>query len=121
MQRYLQLTFTSTGGFLLSGDVVLRHDAIVVPDDAVELQAAILTHCSAASSLRTSWRTKVCRNFWWPTLSRALRDFAAGGGADVGGMVEIGVLHTVCATTPPSSDIVHMVRAAQEQANDAEW
>ena len=97
---------------------MLRHDAIVVPDDAVELQAAILTHCSAASSSRTSWRTKVCRNFWWPTLSRALRDFAAGGGADVGGMVEIGVLHTVCATTPPSSDIV---RAAQEQANDAEW
>ena len=38
MQRYLQLTFTSKGGFLLSGDVVLRHDAIVVPDDAVELQ-----------------------------------------------------------------------------------
>ena len=54
-------------------------------------------------------------------MSRALRDFAAGGGADVGGMVEIGVLHTVCATTPPSSDILHMVRAAQEQANDAEW
>ena len=106
---------------MLSGDVVLRHDAIVVPDDAVELQTEILTHCSAASSSRTSWRTKVCRNFWWPTLSRALRDFAAGGNADVGGMVEIGVLHTVCATTPPSSDIVHMVRAAQEQANDAEW
>ena len=106
---------------MLSGDVVLRHDAIVVPDDAVELQSEILTHCSAAASSRMSWRTKVCRNFWWPTLSHALCDFAAGGGADVGGMVEIGVLHTVCATTPPSSDIVHMVRAAQEQANDAEW
>ena len=117
----MQLASTSTGGFLLSGDVVLRHDAIVVPDAAVELQTEILTHCSAASSSRMSWRTKVCRNFWWPMLSCALRDFAAGGGADVGGMVEIGVLHTVCATTPPSSDIVHMVRAAQEQANDAEW
>ena len=121
MKRYLQLASASTGGFLLSGDVVLRHDAIVVPDAAVELQTEILTHCSAAALSRTSWCTKVCRNFWWPTLSRALRDFAAGGGADVGGMVEIGVLHTVCATTPPSSDIVHMVRAAQEQANDAEW
>ena len=106
---------------MLSGDVMLRHDAIVVPDDAVELQTEILTHRSTASSSRTLWRTKVCRNFWWPTLSRALRDFAAGGNADVGGMVEIGVLHTVCATTLPSSDIVHMVRAAQEQANDAEW
>ena len=52
MQRYLQLTFTSKGGFSLSGNVVLRHDAIVVPDDAVELQAAILTHCSAASLSR---------------------------------------------------------------------
>ena len=91
---------------------MLRDGVLVVPMEALELQADIVCVLSKSSGKRSNWHNTLLKLFKWPTAKHDVHECALGVSADVGNSVEIGVLNAVIISSSDIADVLHTAQDA---------